>query len=39
MDVGVDTNNLFPYHLDEIVEIMKNREMYLEIDHHNPETT
>lgn len=38
MDVGIDTNNLYPYHLDEILEIMKNKEMLLEIDHHNSST-
>lgn len=38
MDVGVDTNNLYPYHLDEIISIMKNRELTLEVDHHNEKT-
>ena len=37
MDVGVDTNNLFPYHLDEILEKMKGEETMI-VDHHN-ETT
>lgn len=35
MDVGVDTNNLYPYHLDEILDIMKNKEVLLGIDHHS----
>lgn len=34
MDVGVDTNNLYPYHLDEIISIMKNRPD-LRVDHHS----
>ena len=38
MDVGVDTHNLFPYHLDEIVDIMRHRELSLEVDHHNQNT-
>lgn len=37
MDVGVDTNNLYPYHLDEIIEIMKNIKPEL-VDHHNQNT-
>ena len=37
MDVGVDTNNLYPYHLDEILEIMKNRKTPV-VDHHNENT-
>lgn len=35
MDVGVDTNNLYPYHLDEILDIMKNKEVLLGVDHHS----
>jgi calcineurin-like phosphoesterase family protein len=35
MDVGVDTHNLYPYHLDEIIDIMKGRDLHMEIDHHN----
>lgn len=35
MDVGVDTNNLYPYHLDEIVEKMRYKEVLLEVDHHS----
>ncbi len=27
MDVGVDTNNLYPYHLDEILDIMKSKDV------------
>lgn len=34
MDVGVDTNMLYPYHIDEILMIMQNKEVVLEIDHH-----
>lgn len=37
MDVGVDTNNLFPYHLDEIVAHMKNIPIEV-VDHHNQGT-
>lgn len=37
MDCGVDTNNLCPYHLDEIMDIMKNREIGF-VDHHNSKT-
>lgn len=39
MDVGVDTNNLYPYHLDQIYYIMEDREVSLEVDHHNSKTT
>ena len=38
MDVGVDTNNYYPYHLDEILEIMKNQKTEI-VDHHNELTT
>jgi len=34
MDVGVDTNNLYPYHLEEIIYIMKDISVEF-IDHHN----
>lgn len=37
MDVGVDTNNLYPYHLDEIIDIMKNIKPAM-VDHHNKNT-
>lgn len=37
MDVGVDTHEYYPYHLDEIIDIMKNIPMHI-VDHHN-ETT
>lgn len=37
MDVGVDTNNLLPYHLDEVMEIMKNIKPLI-VDHHNQNT-
>lgn len=35
MDVGMDTNKLYPYHLDEIVEKMRYKEVLLEVDHHS----
>lgn len=38
MDVGVDTNHLEPYHLDQIREIMNQKEVLLNIDHHSEET-
>ncbi len=37
MDVGVDTHDLYPYHLDEILAIMKNIPCGI-IDHHNQNT-
>lgn len=37
MDVGVDTHNLYPYHLDEILDIMKNVKPLI-VDHHNKNT-
>lgn len=37
MDVGVDTNNLYPYHLDEIMEIMSKLPINI-VDHHNQNT-
>lgn len=37
MDVGVDTHGLYPYHLDEILDIMKNIKIEI-IDHHNKNT-
>lgn len=37
MDVGVDTNNLYPYHIDEILERMKDVEPAI-VDHHNGDT-
>lgn len=37
MDVGVDTHNLYPYHLDEILYEMRDVSPHL-VDHHN-ETT
>lgn len=39
MDVGVDTNNLMPYSLTQILEIMEKREVLLNVDHHNERTT
>ena len=38
MDVGVDTNNLFPYHIDEIMKFMDKRGA-VQVDHHNERTT
>jgi len=35
MDVGVDTNNLYPYHLDQIIDIMRNKDVILNNDHHS----
>lgn len=37
MDVGVDTNNLYPYHINEIMEIMCKIPIKI-IDHHNQNT-
>ncbi len=37
MDVGVDTNNLYPYHLDEVMDIMSKIPINI-IDHHNQNT-
>lgn len=37
MDVGVDTNNLYPYHLDEIISYMKEIKTEI-VDHHNEKT-
>lgn len=37
MDVGVDTNNLYPYHLDEILDKMKGISVHF-VDHHNKNT-
>jgi len=37
MDVGVDTNNLQPYSLTEIKEIMNKKEILFNIDHHGQE--
>lgn len=37
MDVGVDTHNLYPYHLDEIIDTMQKVKPH-EIDHHNERT-
>jgi calcineurin-like phosphoesterase family protein len=37
MDVGVDTNNLYPYHLDEIMDIMSKVSVNI-VDHHNQNT-
>lgn len=37
MDVGVDTHNLYPYHLDEILDILLPRQVSF-VDHHNQNT-
>lgn len=37
MDVGVDTNDLYPYHMDEILDKMKNIKTEI-VDHHNKNT-
>lgn len=37
MDVGVDTNDYKPYHLDTIRKIMEKRETLI-VDHHNAKT-
>jgi len=37
MDVGVDTNDLFPYEIEEILSIMKDKPINL-IDHHDRNT-
>ena len=37
MDVGIDTNNLYPYHLDEILYNLKDIDVKI-IDHHNNKT-
>jgi calcineurin-like phosphoesterase family protein len=37
MDIGMDGNDLYPYHFDEIMEIMSKRPIHdLEKDHHKP---
>lgn len=33
-DIGLDTNNLIPYHIEEIIDDMKSRPVGFEIDHH-----
>lgn len=39
MDVGVDTHPEFrPYSLDEIMEIMISRDVYINVDHHDSKT-
>lgn len=38
MDVGVDTHDLYPYHLDEILLLMKGKEISMEVDHHSINT-
>lgn len=37
MDVGVDTHNLYPYHLDEILETLLPRKVIF-VDHHSEKT-
>lgn len=34
MDVGVDGNNLFPYKLTDVIDMLKYRKKYDENDHH-----
>lgn len=39
MDVGIDTHPEFrPYHIDEIIDIMKDRPVEFEVDHHDINT-
>jgi len=35
MDVGVDTHNYYPYHVDEIVKTLKDNPFFHDSDHHN----
>ncbi len=35
IDVGVDTNGLKPYSMSEIHDLFKNRDIVLEVDHHD----
>lgn len=37
MDVGVDTNNLYPYHLDEVLDRLLARPVHF-VDHHSKNT-
>jgi calcineurin-like phosphoesterase family protein len=37
MDIGVDTNNMYPYHLDEILDVMKGIPIHI-LDHHTQNT-
>lgn len=39
MDIGLDTNNLMPYRLKDILSIMENRNPLIGIDHHSSDTT
>jgi len=34
MDIGVDGNNLFPYKLTDVIEMLKDRRFVAEYDHH-----
>lgn len=38
MDVGVDTNNLMPYSFEDVRNLMKNKDVLMEVDHHNQNT-
>ncbi len=38
MDVGVDTNQLYPYDINEIIDIMDKKEVLLGVDHHSEKT-
>lgn len=35
MDVGVDGNNLFPYKLTDVIDLLKDRRFVAENDHHS----
>lgn len=37
MDVGIDTHNYYPYHLDKVLETLIFRNVHM-IDHHNEKT-
>lgn len=34
MDIGVDGNNLFPYKLTDVIDLLKDRRFFAENDHH-----
>lgn len=38
MDVGMDTNNFYPYNINEIIEKMNERPIFLAVDHHDKNT-
>lgn len=39
MDVGADTNYLMPYSFGQLKEIMADKDVLLEVDHHDNQTT